>query len=214
MSYRLFGRPYSGSLAVEWLLEELGVDYERVLVIGYRDTIEPAWYRDINPIGQVPALELPDGRLLTESAAIMLYLVEAEAKAGLAPAIGDPGRLDYLRWMTFLGATIYPTMMRFYHPENYIEDASQFEAVKSFAVRVLTEQWRMIEDALQPTGYLAAGRLSAADIYLLMFAVWARDSLPGFLDTFPRTLGFVETLASRPAISRILERHASGAWSD
>jgi len=113
MTYRLFGRPYSGSLAVEWLLEELALPYDRVLVTGYRDKIEPAWYRDINPIGQVPAL--PDGTLMTESGAIMLYLAEAAPEAGLAPATGDRARRDYLRWMTFLAATIYPTIMRFSH---------------------------------------------------------------------------------------------------
>ena len=214
MTYRLFGRPYSGSLAVEWLIEELALPYDRVLVTGYRDKVEPAWYRDINPIGQVPAVELPDGTLMTESGAIMLYLAEAAPEAGLAPAIGDPARLDYLRWMTFLAATIYPTMMRFVHPENYIEEPDRFDAVKTYAVESLTPQWRMIEAALEATGYLAGGRLSAADIYLMMFAVWADGSLPGFLDDFPRTRDFMVNLGTRPAIADIFERHKSGAWND
>jgi glutathione S-transferase/GST-like protein len=214
MTYRLFGRPYSGSLAVEWLLEELALPYDRVLVTGYRDKIEPAWYRDINPIGQVPALELPDGTLMTESGAIMLYLPEAAPEAGLAPATGDRARRDYLRLMTFLAATIYPTMMRYFHPENYIQEADRFEAVKAYAVKDLTPQWRMIEAALEATGYLAGSRLSAADIFLMMFAVWADGSLPGFLDVFPRTRTFMEMVGARPAIAVIFERHKSGAWSD
>jgi glutathione S-transferase len=214
MSYRLFGRPYSGSLAVEWFLEELELPYARVLVTGYGDGIQPPWYRDINPIGQVPALELPGGKVLTESGAIMLYLAELRPEAGWSPPTGDPARPDYLRWMTFLAATIYPTMMRFFHPENYVEDPSQFEAVKNYGIRALTAQWTMIEDGLAATGYLAGDRMSAADIYLMMFAVWADKSLSPWLETRSATRRLHDELAALPAIAGILERHKTGAWSD
>jgi glutathione S-transferase len=144
----------------------------------------------------------------------MFCLAEAAPQSGMAPPVGEPARLDYLRWMTFLAATIYPTMMRLFHPENYIEEPDRFESVKAFAVRSLQEQWPMIETALEATGHLAGRSLSAADLYLLMFAVWAEDSLPGFLDSFPCTRELMATLRRRPAIAGILERHKSGAWSD
>ena len=214
MTYRLFGRPFSGSLAVEWLLEELGLDYERVQVTGYRDKIEPASFANINPIGQVPALELPDGTVMTESGAIMLYLGDLKPGAGLAPGLSDPAHPTYLRWMTFLAATVYPTMMHIYHPENWTDDEGQFKAIQSHAASILPAQWSMVETALQETGYLAGDRLSAADIYCLMFALWMEESLPPFFNDHPSIARSAVKLKARPAIADILRRHETNTWSD
>ena len=214
MTYRIFGRPYSGSLAVEWLLQALDLHHTRVLVTGYGDGIQPPWFRDINPICQVPALELPDGTVMTESGAMMLYLADMTADAGLAPLPGGPARPDYLRWMIFLSATVYPTMMQFFHPENYIDNPGQFEAIKSHAKAVLPGQWAMIETGLDKTGYLAGNSLSAADIYLLMFAVWMDGSFSLALEHYSRIKHVHDELTVRPPFADILSRHKSGAWSD
>ena len=212
MTYRLFGRPYSGSLAVEWLLEELSLPYSRVLVTGYGDDIQPPWFRDLNPIGQVPALELPDGQVMTESGAMMLYLADAEEGAGWAPSTSDPARADYLRWMTFLAATIYPGMMRLFHPENYIDDPDQFDAVKRYANQTLPGPWSMIEVALDGTGYLAGDHMSAADLYLAMFAVWAEASFDVTSDGYPNIQRLADELCARPKVANIVARHKNGTW--
>ncbi len=213
MTYRLFGRPYSGSLAVEWLLEELSLPYSRVLVTGYGDAIQPPWFKELNPIGQVPALELPNGTVMTESGAMMLYLADAEADAGWAPSPEHPARADYLRWMTFLAATIYPTMMRLFHPENYIDKPDQLEAVKHFANATLPGPWSMIETALEGTGYLASDRMSAADMYLLMFAVWIEGSFDLAPDGYPHIQRVVDEVRARPKVAGILTRHQNGTWA-
>lgn len=212
MSYRLFGRPFAGSLAAEWLLEELDVPYTRILVTGYRDKIEPAWYADLNPLRQIPALELDDGRLLTESGAIMLYLADHHALGDLAPTLDDPARLPYLRWMSFLSASLYPAFMQLIHPENYIDDSAQFDAIKKRASVVLQTQWSVLEAALTDDGYLAGGRLSAADFYLVMFALWVDDDVAGFENQHPSIARLTDELKQRPSVATVLPRQDIAVW--
>lgn len=208
MTVKLYGRPNAGSLCVEFLLDELGVAYRRMLVTGYGEAIQPPSYVEINPLREVPALTLEDGSLLTESAAIVLYLADAYPDAGLAPAIGTAARVPYLRWITYLGATIYPTAMRVIHPENYIADEAQFAAIKAKAGTALKRQWGVIDGALEAGGgHLVAGRLSAADIYTLMFALWFEGSRD--VGKRPATSRLIATMKQRPAVAAALARNAA-----
>jgi glutathione S-transferase len=212
MTMTLYGRPRAGSLAIEFLLGELGLPHDRVLVTGYRDGIEPPSYAALNPLRQVPALVLEDGTLLTESGAIMLHLADAHPAAGLAPAVGDPARAPYLRWMVYLAATIYPTSMCLFHPENYVDDAALHGAVTERAATVLAQQWRVVDAALGESGHLAGGCLSAADLYMAMFAFWfeSRPDVGGLANT----ARLREAMKRRPAVQAALARQASReAWT-
>jgi glutathione S-transferase len=106
----LFHAPQSRSGAVRILLEELGVQYDlRVLDLKANQQRAPG-YLAINPMGKVPAL-LHGDVLVTEQAAILMYLADLFPQAGLAPAIGDPLRGPYLRWMTFHGSAFEPAVI-------------------------------------------------------------------------------------------------------
>ncbi len=72
----------------------------------------------VNPLGQVPALVLPDGRVLTESLAMLHYVDDRAPKAGLIPAPGDPAREAFYRWAVFLVAAVYPTFTYGDDPRN------------------------------------------------------------------------------------------------
>lgn len=203
MTMVLYGRPMAGSLAVEFLLAELGLAHRRVLVTGYGDGVQPASFAEVNPLRQVPALTLEDGTLLTESGAILFHL--AELHPGFAPLPGGPGRAAYLRWMFYMGATIYPTAMQIIHPENYIDEEAQFPAIVERANRVLARQWAVVEAALGQDGHLAGGALSAADLYALMFALWFPDMAA--VSGQPATARLVAELTARPAIAGVLARN-------
>ena len=83
--YRLYGRPGTGSVAIEAILETAGVPYEVDIVERSSDGEMPEKLIGLSPLGQVPVLVLPDGTIMTESAAIALYLADKHHEADLAP---------------------------------------------------------------------------------------------------------------------------------
>jgi glutathione S-transferase len=103
--------PQTRAFRISWLLEELGVPYERVK-IDIRDAAAKAdaAFRAVSPLGKVPALEDGPARL-TDSGAIAIYLADRYPQAGLAPGIEDPLRAAYLQWVTFNNSALEPAMV-------------------------------------------------------------------------------------------------------
>src|SRR5664279_1806432 len=99
----LFHLPNTRSTGALILLEELGAPYELHVLNRKISEQRSAPFLAVNPMGKVPAL-LHDGALVTEQAAIYIYLADLFPEAGLAPAIGDSLRGPYLRWMVFYGS--------------------------------------------------------------------------------------------------------------
>lgn len=106
----LFHAPNSRSAGALVLVEELGADYElHVLDLKKGEQRQPG-YLAVNPMGKVPAI-LHDGALVAEQGAVYLYLADLYADAGLAPAIGDPLRGPFLRWLFFYGSSFEPALV-------------------------------------------------------------------------------------------------------
>lgn len=102
--------PQCRSGAALMLLEELGAPYDmHVLSLAREEQRQPA-YLKVNPMGKVPAIEHM-GALVTERPAIFIYLADLFPEAGLAPALTDPLRGPYLRWLTFYGSCFEPAVM-------------------------------------------------------------------------------------------------------
>src|SRR5262249_19775059 len=93
----LYTNPMSRGRVARWMLEEIGVPYG-VEILDYKTTMKAPAYLAINPMGKVPAL-VHNGKVVTENAAICVYLAEAFPEAGLAPKPSE--RADYYRWMFF-----------------------------------------------------------------------------------------------------------------
>jgi glutathione S-transferase len=207
--YKIYWRAGSSSFAVEALLEELGTPYERVMIENNRGLQTPDWYRALNPLGQVPLLELPDGNIMSESAAIMIWLADTHAEAGLAPLHDAPERTAYLRWMIFLATNVYITMRRIYRGDLYTEVEAHREPIREKAEHDLMRDFEVIEAALRPGPYLLGKRFSAVDIYLAMFPDWHvnREAL---LSGLPRVAQLYNVVIARPAVERARAFHLSG----
>lgn len=152
----LFYAPQSRSTAVRILLEELGAEYDlRILDLKANEQRAPA-YLAVNPMGKVPAI-LHGDVLVTEQAAIMMYLADLYPQAGLAPAIGDPLRGPYLRWMTFHGSAFEPAVIdRAMQREPTPQSMCPYGDYETMLATV-THQ-------LRAGPYLLGERFSAADI--------------------------------------------------
>jgi len=204
--YRLYGRPNAGSLAPQIVLEEIRAPYELVWVGRTPADIES--FRRINPAGKVPALVLPDGTPISESAAILIHLASAHPEAALAPPAGTTAHARFLQWMIFLSANVYEAVLRCYYPERYSTSGSAAaEAIKNQAVLDFDRHLAHIHETLSP--YVLGERLSAADPYLHMLASWYLGDVNALYARLPKLAQHATLLRERPATGKAEGSHAA-----
>jgi len=204
--YTLYGRPGSGSGAPEAILALSGEPYRIVDVAKQADGEAPEELRRLNPLGQVPTLITPDGGVMTESAAICLYLADLFPSLDLAPAVADRNRAAYLRWMVYLAANVYMTDLRFFYPHRYTADGNGAAGVKSSATDRKAFEWSVFAEALGQSDFILGQRLSAADIYAAMLVSWIED-MDGFFARNPNVAAHYRRVAAVPAIAKVWARH-------
>jgi len=188
--YKLYTRPGSGGFVVEAALALANAPFEQVDV-PKTDRPDPA-FLEISPLNQVPVLILPDGRSMTESAAICILLAERHPEARLAPAVDAPARADFLRWMAFMSSVLYPAVLRFYYAHRYTADADGTTAVKQAAIAEMYRGFAVLDAALKGRDWLVGDQMSLADIYLVMLVAWHPD-----IDTVPAAWPDIERLWAR-----------------
>lgn len=205
--YGLYWCRGSGALAPEAVLSEAGVPFERILV----DT-ETAAHRDpaflaLNPRGQVPALRLPDGSVMTESAAMVIHLCDAHPEAGLLPPPGSPARAQALRWLLFCVANLYENNLRWYYSDRYSLDSAAAPGIRAKAGADLERDWGIVEQAASEAGpwFFGAG-FGALDLYLAMLARWHQEPA-AFPQRFPRIARLTRAAAARPALVPVWQGH-------
>jgi len=170
--YRLYWRYDSGSYAPNAVLELAGAAFERVHVDSRKGETRRAEYLALNPLAQIPTLVLPDGTVMTESAAMLLHLTESFPAAGLAPAAGSPERPLFLRWLIFLATNMYPAELRDTYPERWTAEPARADAVRAQARADKARLWGIYAKALGDRKWMVGNRMSALDIYASMLAGW------------------------------------------
>jgi len=185
-------------------LAEIGVEYELVR-IEREDAQSDPGYRTLNPLGVVPTLVDGDF-VLTESAAILLYLADTYPEARLAPV----ERAEFYRWLVFLTNTAQTTMLRFLYPERYGDGA-----VRAVAETAANEIFDLLEAALGGRDWLAADHRTAADLFLFMVTRWGRRLEPPAWDRPNLRAHFARTLAL-PGVRRMIEEQELDlpAWAE
>jgi glutathione S-transferase len=204
--YKLYGRKNTGSTAVEALLTLLGVSFEMIDVEKTETGAAPDWYTAINPRGEVPSLGLPDGSVMTESAAMMIYLADAHPEAGLAPKLTDANRAHYLRWMVYLAAAPYPTDLRLYYPDRYSTDPSHADAIKAKASIDLARDFDVFASGIGQGPYVLGSKLSAVDLYAAMLFTWS-DDVDGLFAKHPKLKQLYDSVAAHSATRKVWDRN-------
>ena len=185
--------PNTRSSGVRVLLEELEVPY-RLHALNMRagEHLRDA-YRAINPMAKVPAIRHGEA-LVTEQAAVYLYLADLFPEAGLAPAATDPARATYLRWMVFYGSCYEPAVIdRHLKREPGPRGLSAYADYDSVIAG--------ITGALTPGPYLLGERFSAADILWGGALGWTMGF--GLVEPAPVLAAYVERIRSRPASRKV-----------
>ncbi len=199
-SYRLYGRPGTGSDFVRMLLEEIAAPYEFITVGTERADTEA--YRALALTDKVPALVLPQGGAIFESAAIGIHLAAAHPGAHLAPLAGTADHARFLQWTVYLSANLYECARRIYYPNRYSRDGERAaEGIKQQATGDFSEILSLIVPALSP--YLLGKNISAADYYLYVVGGWYPDGRKPLHARWPSLARHTALVAERAAVRKV-----------
>jgi GST-like protein len=204
--YRLLGQKGYGSVIAEaaFALAGIGIAIEDL------DYETPGPDRDrllaLNPLGQVPTLILPDGAVMTESAAIVLHVADLAPEAGLVPALDDPDRPRFLRWLVFLVSAVYPTFTYGDLPERWVP-ADAAPLLKESTNRHRESLWRQVEAELDPSPWLLGERFSALDLYVCAMSRW-RPRRDWFAAACPKLHRVALAVDALPALRGVWARNA------
>ncbi|MDP2763598.1 MAG: glutathione S-transferase family protein [Brevundimonas sp.] len=190
----LFHAPRSRSGRIVWLLEEIGVDHDIRYVDIFRSMTltgarDPA---NIHPDGKVPAL-LHDGALVTESAAIALYLTDLHPEANLGAPVGAPDRAAYVTWLAWTAGEMEPAFWSKISGATETDPNARARYDAAIA-RLLT--------ALATGPYLMGQRFTAVDVMIASAVAWGREYVPesALIDAW------LERALSRPANARAMAK--------
>lgn len=188
--------PHTRASATLALLEELGAPYElRVLNMKAGEQRLPA-YLAVNPLGKVPAI-VDGATVVTEQVAIFIHLADRFPQAGLAPALDDPLRGAYLRWMVYYAACFEPALV----DRSLARDAGPY---MSSPYGDFDTMLGVLEAQLQRAPWLLGDRFSAADILWGSALDWsmAYAGVP----RLPALVEYAARIGARPALKRVGER--------
>lgn len=182
----VYGAAGSGSVPVEATLTLIGAPYRVIETPTWEGEAERDKVAHANPMRQIPALVTPEGETLTESAAILLWLTERFPQAGLAPPPGHPRRGQFLRWMSFVPASIYSMYWVRDDPGRLVgaDAAAQTEVLERTADRI-AKCWSVMEAQLTPGRFLLGDDLTVLDLYVAVVSRW-RPLRPRFHHVAPR----------------------------
>lgn len=204
--YTLYGHRGWGSALIEAQLAWYGLPFEFEDVGNpFKSTQAQADLAAINPAGQMPALILPDGSLMTESAAITLLLAETVGSDALVPAPGSPDRARFLRWLTFLVANLYPTFTYAEVPGRFVAAANAQDGYVEAVAARRARLWGILEaEARVP--WLLGDRFGALDIYVSVMTRWTprRDWFAAHSPDLARIAAAVDAL---PALAPVWSRN-------
>ncbi len=191
---KVYGRPPSRVLRALWLLNELGIEYELVPINPGGEEARSPEFLALNPTGKVPVLV--DGDVvLTESAAIQLYLAEKFPKAGLIPQdVAERGQM--YRWIFFLVTEIEQPLWRIARNMMIYPEDKRMPADIEMAIGECKAMLAVLEKHMHGRKYLVGDRLSVADLNAAYTLDWAEFA--DMLGDAPALRAFVEMMYARP----------------
>ena len=184
-----YTNPMSRGRIARWMLEETGLDY-RTVVLEYGSTMKAPGYLAINPMGKVPALTHGDA-VVTEVAAIGLYLADLVPDQRLAPAVGSPGRAAYYRWISFMGPLEQAMMAR--------QGGGQ-HAPMSAGFGAADDTVEVLDAAIGNRDFLVGEHFTMADLIVAAYIGFYLHFK--MLEPRPNLVRFVQLHGRRPAAQR------------
>lgn len=194
---KLFCKPGACSLSPHIVLRESGFDFTLVTVdTQSKKTEQDEDYLLINPKGQVPALQLDDGSVLTEGVAIVQYLADLKPDRQLLAPSGSLTRYHTLEWLNFIATELHKGFSPLFRPTTP-------EEYKAIARKQLEQKFHYVNTELKEKQWLMGLRFTVADAYLFTVTRWAH-TLRLNLSELEALNAWFERVAARPAVAAAL----------
>ena len=191
MALTFYTNPMSRGRIARWILEEVGVAYEAV-ILDYAASMKADAYLTVNPMGKVPAI-VHDGKVVTEGAAICAYLADTFAEAGLAPTEAE--RADYYRWMFYAAGPVEAAITN--RSLGVVPSAEQQRMVGYGSYETMVDTFA---GAVAANPFIAGDRFTAADVYAGSQVIWGVQF--GTLPKLPVFEDYVARVTTRDAYKR------------
>ncbi|MBL8644728.1 MAG: glutathione S-transferase family protein [Rhodospirillaceae bacterium] len=189
----VFHSPNTRSTGTVILMEELGVPYDLHVVNMKAGEQRKPEYLAINPMGKVPAVKNGDA-LVTEQGAIFIYLADLYPQAGMAPALTDPARGPYLRWLVYYGSSFEPAVV-----DKTLKRDPAPAAMSPYGD--FDTMLKTLSDQMKRAPYLAGDKFSAADVLWGTAMRWmlAFKLVP----ETPEFAGYRDRMIARPSFKKV-----------
>ncbi len=208
--YTLYYSPGSCSLIVHCLLQELGVPFETRRVVTENGEHRTEEYRRLNPKGKVPVMVTPEGPL-TECVALIEHLCDRHDDGELLGKQGSWERAKAMERIATLATEIHPLYGRFFHVDDFADEAPAREEIKARAAEKLLA-WFRAEDAALTRTYWSGDTMTAADLYFMTAARWGRWLEPK-VTQMANIQSFMRRMGERPAVARAMAREGITPFS-
>jgi glutathione S-transferase len=201
---KLYYSPGACSMASHIGIEESGLPYEPMPTLIAKNEQKSEAYLKINPRGKVPALQLEDGTVITENAAILTYLARRASDKKLLPS--DPvAEVRCLSTMVWFSNSVHPAFTHVVRPERFAEDSACLPTVRETGKKTFWAAVEEIDSMLAGKEWIMGSQFTVADGYALVFYGWgARADLP--MKNLKNYSAFKDRMMQRPAVRKILER--------
>ncbi len=205
--YTLFGAKGSGSAAIEAALTLAAIEFRSVNAASW----EPGPGLDelirVNPLGQIPTLLLPDGSVLTESAAILIYLGLQHPASGLLPA-DAAARAQALRGLVYIAANCYAAIGIIDFPERWCADADKptNERIQTGSKQRLHHLWDIFADTFPARPFLGGANIGALDLMAAVVSKWS-GSRKHLAAARPQFSALLTQIEAEPRVAPIFARH-------
>ena len=202
--YTLYGKKGSGSAAIEAALAIIGAPNRLVETASWEQNKAFAELLKLNPLGQIPMLVLPDGGVLSESAAILIHLGLVHPDSGLLPR--DDAQA--IRGLVFIAANCYAAISVIDYPERWCEDADEAtqKRIRAGTRARLHQYWEMFADLFPARPYLGGNGIGALDLHAAVVSKWSgsrahlQQARPAFYETLLR-------IEAHPKVAPVFAKH-------
>jgi glutathione S-transferase len=191
------------STAVHIAFAEAGIEFKGVEV-SWQRKVNLDELAAVNPLGQVPALVDEEGRVLTQTIAILEFIANRAKEKKLMPESGTWQRSQAMGWLAFIGADLQKSFAPMFYAPHWTKDEATQTAIKQSVVDSIDKHLAYIDQKLAGSEYLLGNQFSVADAHLFTVVGWCKWS-GNKISKYKNLVGYMKRVNDRPQVQKILQ---------